>query len=152
MKSARELNYLWHSVLPLTVMSNLLRNKRKIAYISEHDGIAYSVAIWTTPVAANRMAGGFDMLELRRFAISEDSPKNTASRILAIMSKLIKKKWPEVNKLVSYQSNDHHDGTIYKAAGWVASVESKYSEWHKGKRRNVPQSVSSKTRWEKELK
>jgi hypothetical protein len=88
------------------------------------------------------------MLELRRFAISPDAPKNTASRLLKLMRKEIKLKFPLVTKLISYQSVDHHLGTIYKASGWVKGATSKSTVWHKGKKRAERQIKSDKIRWE----
>ena len=142
------LNSEWHSVLPKTQKGNLLRNRRSVFYAAHYSNKYYAVAIWTTPVAANRIENGFHWLELRRLAISDTAPKNTATRLLKVMRILIKKKYPELVGLLSYQAIDHHNGTIYKAAGWENSAKSKSVEWHKGKKRNKQQTSSDKIRWE----
>ncbi len=151
MDRARKLNRLWHSVLPKTHLGNLVRNTRSVAYVAEFDHIAFAVAIWTTPIAANRMKDGWNALELRRYAIGPDAPPNTASRVLGVMVRLIRKKWPEVNRLVSYQAIEHHAGTIYKAAGWTVTGENESKTWHEGKARAAMQTKSKKIRWEKEI-
>jgi hypothetical protein len=160
---ARSLNAEWHSVLPRTYLANITGNKRVVCYGAEFDGLLYAVAIWTSPIAANRLKNGDSMIELRRFAISPEAPKNTASRLLAIMRRRIKAKWPELVKAISYQAVEHHQGTIYKAAGWTPTATSQQSGWHTnsvrfrdGKyyreaERATPQTTSAKIRWEIQL-
>jgi hypothetical protein len=92
MLRAMELNRKWHSVLPKTNRGNLTRNKRYVAYTAEYDGLFYAVAIWTDPVAANRLKNGDRKLELRRMAISGDAPKNTASRMIGWMRREVKRR------------------------------------------------------------
>ena len=145
---AGELNRLWHSVLPETILFNI---QGGICYGAEYQEKWYAVAIWTKPIAANRLKDGDKMLELRRLAIADNAPKNTASRMLSIMRKLIKKRFPDIKKLISYQAEEHHTGTIYKAAGWSAVAKSDYARWHPGEIRNPAQTISSKIRWEIEL-
>jgi len=152
MRRAAQLNRQWHSVLPKTYLANLNGNICKVAYAAEFEGVAYAVAIWTTPIAANRMADGWNALELRRLAIADDAPKNTASRMLAVMTRLIKAKWPQINRLVSYQAEKHHAGTIYKAAGWTNAATSDAKTWHPGRLRAAQQTDSAKVRWEYTLR
>ncbi len=147
-RQAQRLNEAWHSVLPKTYLGNLVGNTRNICFEAVFDELAYAVAIWTTPIAANRMKNGSNKLELRRLAISDDAPKNTASRMLRLMRKLIFSKWPELISLVSYQADKHHTGTIYRAAGWKITGTSKAAEWHKDENRAALQTQSTKTRWE----
>jgi hypothetical protein len=147
---ARQLNRLWHRTLPKTVTANLQRSKRKINYAADHDGIYYAVAIWTDPVAPQ--IGNVDTIELRRFAIAPDAPEHTASRMLGIMTRLLRKKFPDVCRLISYQAVDLHVGTIYKAAGWIAAQKTKYSGWDRPSRaRKSTQQQSDTVRWEKVL-
>jgi len=148
MRRAQELNATWHSLLPKTFLGNLVGNKCNVAYVAEFGTVAYAVAIWTTPIAANRLRNGWNLLELRRFAICSDAPPNTASRMLSIMTKLIRKKFPEIVGLISYQATDHHRGTIYKAAGWIPTTTSKSQIWHKDESRASMQTTSDKVRWE----
>lgn len=108
---AVELNAAWHSVLPYIPAFHV-----QIAYGAEYGGKYYAVALWGRPVA--RTICGKGWLELRRMAIAKDAPKNTASRMLGIMARDIRKIRPDICKLISYQDTARHKGTIYKAAGW----------------------------------
>ena len=145
---AMELNELWHSVLPETNKSNLVRTRYKVFYAATYKNKYYASAILTSPIASNRIKDGLLWLELRRLAISNDAPKNTATRMLSIMRKLIHRKFPEILGLLSYRAVDHHKGTIYKAAGWSNTKRSKSVAWHIGEKRNEMQTKSDKIRWE----
>jgi len=151
---AMELNAKWHSVLPKTHFANLKAGFHSICYAAEFNGITYAVSIWSDPV--NRSLCDGKTIELRRLAIAPDAPKNTASRMLSIMTRLLAKRFPELARAVSYQAVDVHRGTIYKAAGWTQTVFVKFTPWDRktaGKRgrRRDPQTKSDKQRWEKEL-
>jgi hypothetical protein len=106
-----DLNRKWHSRLPLVGSSGF-----RVHYGAEFSGRWYAVAAWSNPVA--RLLPQQTWLELRRMAISDDSPKNTASRMIGWMVRDIRKRFPDVVRLVSYQDCDVHTGTIYKASGW----------------------------------
>jgi len=151
---AMQLNEMWHSMLPKTVKSNLTRNRKAIYFGAEAAGIFYACAIFTSPIAANRLKNGHQMLELRRFAIAPDAPKNTASYMLKRMRKIIENRFSDVRTLISYQDVSVHLGTIYKASGWVAAGETKNIEWNTGNRkRNGKQSATgSKVRWEYQIR
>ena len=148
--AACTLNEKWHSRFPIIDWSNVVRNKRYVCYGAKFDGCYYAVAIWSSPIAGNRLTDGWLMLELRRMAIGTNAPKNTASRMLSWMRKDIKKRFPEIIRLISYQDVEAHVGTIYQAAGWsLINTMSKEVDWGKtGRKRNKPQSQSSKRRWE----
>jgi hypothetical protein len=148
MRKAQELNAFWHSVLPETHLGNLVGNNHNVAYAAECSNIYYAVAIWTDPIAGNRLENGSEIVELRRFAISDDAPRFTASRMLSVMRKLLKKQFPDIKKLISYQALDHHSGTIYKAAGWKPCAQSKATVWHSNENRAPLQTESNKIRWE----
>jgi hypothetical protein len=149
---AMEYNAMWHSRLPTTSHSNMIRNTRKIFYGAEYEGHCFASAMWTDPVANNRLSKKFIWLELRRLAIAPDSPKFTATWMISKMIKDIKKKFPEVTRLVSYQDTDVHTGTIYSAANWKKDTVSKFQEWTTDNRkRNELQSKSDKVRWIYEL-
>lgn len=146
-QTAIELNALWHSVLPNISAFNITMNPLHICYTAEYENGYYAVAIWSSPVALNRMKWGREeVIELRRLAIANNAPKNTATRMLSWMTKDLKKRFPELLVLVSYQAVEHHQGTIYKAANWVQSVKSKPTSWHK--RGAKEQTTSEKVRWE----
>lgn len=145
-----QLNGYWHSRLP-----KITNGFEGLHYGAEFDGKFYAVAWWSKPVARALASRG--MFELRRLAIAPDAPKNTASRMLSVMRRMVKKEHPEVKTLISYQDTDVHTGTIYKAAGWrIGNIgeridESKsYNNWKTRKGREN-QSTAPKTRWELDL-
>ena len=149
---ACELNALWHSRFPKIDMSNVVRNRDYVCFVAEHNDIAYAVAIWSSPIASNRLAEGKTALELRRMAICDNSPKNSASRMIGIMRRIIANQMPHITLLISYQDTVHL-GTIYKASGWIAAAKNKGTSWTKDTRkRNKEQSLADKVRWEYRLK
>ena len=86
-------------------------------------------------------------------AVSEDAPKNTASRFLKIMGLIIFKKLPHIYKLISYQDTRVHTGTIYKASGWTPTNKTKFLSWKNRKDFNrSDQSKADKIRWEKQIR
>ena len=95
------------------------------------------------------MVEGKHVLELRRLAICDDAPKNTATRMLKLMRNLIAKKFPDIKMLISYQDTSVHKGTIYKADNWIRGKETPYISWTTTTRmRNKDQSDAKKIRWE----
>lgn len=156
MRLARELNTKWHSMLPRTDLGNLLCGTTSVAYGAMHDGNWYAVGIWTQPIIAAMCDG--KTIELRRLAISDSAPKNTASRMLSVMSRLVKRKFPAMEKAISYLAVDVHRGTIYRAAGWsvdgeiVAARPQRFSGVNKNTRATGPlQTTSAKQRWQLKL-
>ena len=146
-KLAVKLNDLWHSRLP-TITNPY--SKFSVSFGAEYKNQWFASAIWTDPIA--RSFNGLNYLELRRMAISNDAPKNTASRMIKIMDILIRKKFPDIVKLISYQDCDVHTGTIYKASNWHEANKSVKSNWQVGRKRNEYQASGAKIRWEKDLK
>ena len=139
------LNQKWHSRLPRLATACPCR----VYYGAEFGGLWYAVAAWSQPVA--RMLPQ-DWLELRRLAIANDAPKNTATRMIGWMVRDIRKRFSGVTRLVSYQDTAVHTGTIYKAAGWTATTIDAGGEWSRPSRlRNAVQSAAPKQRWEKRL-
>ena len=155
-KCAIELNKLWHSRMPELNYQVSLWGGISIAYVAEFKNYSFAVSIWTRPIAANRMKHGTKILELRRMAIADDAPKNTASRFISWMVKDIKKLMPDIIKLISYQDTYVHTGTIYKASGWKIGSKSNYIPWteHTDKRKayGLEQSDAPKNRWEKQIR
>lgn len=147
--TACRLNSEWHSRLPIIDPSNVTRNTYYACFGAFYDNECYAVAIWSSPVAQNRMTDGKSVLELRRMAICDNAPKNTASRMLSIMVRLIKRMFPKVKRLISYQDTNVHKGTIYAASGWRQTEKTKYISWTTEKReRNLDQAQADKIRWE----
>ena len=140
-------NELWHSRLPKIHWSNVVRNKHYICYRATHEEKVYAVAIWSSPVA--RFHDYDTILELRRLAILDESPFNTASYMLSKMIKDIRKRFPMIRRLISYQDTEVHTGTIYKASNWNATFYSRRKGKHWGTRqRNEEQTKVDKIRWE----
>ena len=145
---AMEYNQQWHSRLPVTSHSNMIRNAHKVFYGAEFEGHCFASAMWTDPVGGNRMSKDHVWLELRRLAVAPDAPKFTATWMISKMVKDIKNRFPDVTMLVSYQDTEVHQGTIYKASNWICDSVSKFQEWSSEKRqRNALQSKADKIRW-----
>ena len=145
-RAACILNKKWHSRLPMIDWSNVTRNRHYICFGAMFNNEWWAVGIWSSPVNQ-----AFDMdttLELRRMAICQEAPKNTASRMISIMLKLIKRRFPNIKRLISYQDTEVHQGTIYKASGWEAVISVKYRPWNKTRQRDNEQSKADKIRWE----
>ncbi len=144
---ACDLNRRWHSRLPKIEKSNVVRNADYVCYGAMCGGIAYAAAIWSSPVA--RLLNDGRTLELRRLAIAADAPRNTASRMLGVMRRLISREVPHIERLVSYQDTKVHTGGIYRASGWQATRTAKGQEWGRPSRpRDAVQSAAPKVRWE----
>lgn len=154
-RTALDLNQLWHSVLPNLSAGNVKGGgPLHVCYTAEYDGGYYATAIWSSPIALNRMKwDGDEVLELRRLAIADNAPKNTATRMLGWMARDIRKRFPSLVVLISYQAVDHHAGTIYKASGWKPGpvIPFRPHEYKQG--RGAPtQTASDKVRWELHLR
>ena len=147
------LNELWHSKLPKIHWSNVVRNKHYVCYAIKYKQAIIGVAIWSSPVAANGFKDGDKLLELRRLALSDVCPRNTASFVISSMIKDIKVRFPELIRLVSYQDTEAHLGTIYKASNWTAApIQTSLLDWTTSKRkRSSLQSTADKVRWEYNL-
>jgi hypothetical protein len=149
---AVDLNRAWHSRLP-RFGTGCIKRQPYLCYGAEFAGRWYAVAIWSNPVA--RLLPQWEWLELRRLAVGPDAPRNTASRMLGVMARLIRKARPAVVRLISYQDVDAHTGAIYRAAGWTSAILSKPSQtkWDASHKRPRPasQSTAAKIRWEKIL-
>jgi hypothetical protein len=95
-----------------------------------------------------------DWMELKRMAISDDAPKNTASRMISYMVRDIRKDFPSVPRLISYQDPAVHSGTIYRASGWQCTGARKSGGFASAKvrYREADQAPGDKIRWELELR
>jgi hypothetical protein len=140
---------MWHSRLP-RLGTGFVRNQPFLCYAATHSGLIYAVAIWSNPVARNLPQQAW--LELRRLAVAPDAPRNTPSRMLAVMARLVRRDRPSAARLISYQDAEVHTGGIYRAAGWTAANLSAGDEWDRPSRpRPAAQSSAPKVRWEKEV-
>lgn len=148
---ACQLNGSFHSVLPKIHSSNIFRNPKYVCYSISFSGVYFGAAIWSTPVAANRLTDGFKLLELRRLAVHGSCPKNTCSFVIGKMVKDIRKRFPDVPRLISYQAVDEHLETIYAASNWTAANAGQMVEWDGSRKRSESQTKSAKVRWEYQL-
>jgi hypothetical protein len=138
---ALTLNREWHSRLP-----QLTNWQGCIAFGAECNNVTYAVALWGRPVA--REFNGRGYIELRRMAIADDAPKNTASRMIGWMLRELRKTG-EYTKAISYQDTAVHAGTIYKASGWKAvGLKKNIGTGWNTRRRNAMQTTADKVRWE----
>jgi len=156
MRLAQDLNRRWHSMLPRTDLGNLLCGTTSVAYGAYYGGSWFAVAIWSQPIIRSMCDG--KTIELRRLAINDDAPRNTASRMLSVMRKMVRRKWPHLRRAVSYLAVDVHHGTIYKASGWTpagkiaAARPQRFSGVNANTRATGPlQTKSRKQRWEHTL-
>ncbi len=151
---AASLNEEWHSVLPYIPVFHI-----QIAFGAFFNDVCYAVAMFGRPVARTICDKGW--LELRRMAIANDAPKNTATRMLSWMVREVSKMCPDVVKIISYQDSEHHKGTIYKAQGWTpVKMEHSPVNWGGTAQKKKPPTRSRRTkilkstkiRWERNLK
>ena len=145
----RSLNRLWHSTLP-----ELGGGGSRVCYGATFDGLYYATACWTNP--ASPKLPQLTWLQLKRFAIAPDAPRNTASRMMAWMERDVRKRFPDVTEMVSYQDCERHTGGIYRLAGWTpgpVEVRSEATTWHNRQRsRRVNGKPRVVRRWTKELR
>jgi hypothetical protein len=87
--------------------------------------------------------GKFRTTELRRFVLTDECPRNSESRLLAVMLRMLKKRG--VQRVLSYADpSEGHTGVIYKATGFKLlgqTSKRKHVMW-KGKKypdRNIHQ-------------
>jgi hypothetical protein len=155
-KRAIALNKEWHSHMPEYRTGYSVAQHCRICYGMSFDCYLYAIAIWSHPNARNLPQHTW--FELRRMAIRNDAPKNTASRMIKLMTADIKKKFKDITTLISYQDTSVHLGTIYKASGWTAMTLSEGYDWefHGKKQRKYKrpkaQSLAKKIRWQKEIR
>ncbi len=147
---AKQLSRLWHSRLP-RFGTGFIKNQPFPCWAAEFEGLIYAVAIWSNPAA--RLLPQTTWLELRRLAVAHDAPRNTPSRMLAVMTLLIRRGWPNVTTLVSYQDTEVHTGGIYRAAGWDEGVTTAGDDWDRpGRSRPKAQSDAPKKQWLKVIR
>lgn len=148
---ACQLNRRWHSLLPRIAHNNVYRNTHYSCFAAEFGNRFFGVAIWTSPTVGPQVFNLQTTLELRRFALCSATPKNSASRMLSVMVRLLRQKFPHLKRFISYQDTERHTGTIYRAAGWTATAKS-FDQRDRGKRcgrkRNASQTTAIKQRWE----
>lgn len=100
----------------------------KHVYTIWHEELLIGVAVYGTPCGINCIKKyGEGTLELRRFCLIDEAPKNSESYFLAAtLRDLIKF---NVKKVLSYaDTNQKHKGTIYKASNFKYLGVEKYKQ------------------------
>lgn len=148
-RDAKAMNRLWHSRLP-RLGTGAIDNQPFPCFAAAFGGLFYAVAIWSPPVA-RLLPQDWSWLELRRLAVAPDAPRNTPSRMLGVMTRLMRKNRPDAVRLISYQDTEVHTGTIYAAAGWKrAKATGGQTRWDMpGRNRPKAQSDAPKRRWDR---
>jgi hypothetical protein len=113
---AKRLNGLWHSRFPEVGGGNA-----RVCYAAQHGGIFYAAAIWTNP--SSPKLPQLTWMMLKRYAVSDDRPTHLAGRMMGWMIRQITKDFPAVQMLVSYSDPATHEGSIYRATGWINDGE-----------------------------
>lgn len=71
-------------------------------------------------LVAVKSTGWNSLLDLHRFAFADWLPRNSESRALSVMIRLIKQSYPHIEWIQSYaDATQCGDGTIYRAAGFA---------------------------------
>ncbi len=143
-------NARWHSRLPK--LGTGFFRIRYPSFGAIYEGQLYAVAIWSNPVA--RLLPQREWLELRRLAVAANAPRFTASRMLAIVTRMIRRTMPHITTLVSYHDTSVHCGAIYRAAGWKLDAITRGKDWRTPARPRRPAAVSlaPKVRWVRVLR
>ena len=144
----------WHSRLPKTQRAPWM-----YSFAAHFDEYIYAVALWNNPSARTLP---HHWIELRRMAVSPDAPHCTASWFLGAMHRWFRDNKPHHEVMISYQDEDVHLGTIYRAAGWCPTHRTKARVRDRSKLRPNGRiyrkkvhgdavDAAAKTRWQKEI-
>lgn len=147
-QQAARLNNYWHSTNPTIGAVNTF----KICFGAEFEGRIHAIAIWSNPVA--RLLPQSAWLELRRYAMAPYALRNLPTRMMRLMKRVIRARFPAVNVLCTYQDESEHDGTIYKAMSDWESVEvGSGGPWSNRTRSNrTAVRKKRKVRWQHQLR
>ena len=94
-----------------------------INYGAYYDGWLVGVISYGSP-NAKKMRGLYDentqdgWWEIKRLAMTDDMPKNSESRFIAISTKLLRKSFKVVGMITLADDGVGHTGTIYRASGF----------------------------------
>lgn len=105
--------------------SGKIVNNSKIHFGAFLDGILHGVMSLGSPLDKRKVIGLVkdtkwnEMLELNRMAFDKHLPRNSESRCLSIVFKLLRKNTPQVKWILSFaDATQCGDGVIYRAAGF----------------------------------
>lgn len=137
----------WHSRTPETGGGGC-----RVCYGAEFAGQLFAAAIWTNPTSPKLPQR--EWIQLFRYAISDNAPQHTASRMMGWMIRDLRVRYPDVTTLVSYSDPDTHDGTIYRATGWVEGPTTRRTGkgWGSRDRKHTANATFNRvTRWTRKL-
>lgn len=88
-------------------------------------------------------------LELTRMVLLAGCGRNSESRVLGVLPRLIRARFPEVRRLIAYADPARgHTGTIYAAAGWRRVGATRAGSWARSRRGRRAGPPSSKVKWD----
>jgi hypothetical protein len=67
-----------------------------------------------------------EILELRKMFVTDVPPRNSESRALAVVARVLKSRYPSLRALVTYCDSEEA-ASAYKASGWVKGATHKYT-------------------------
>jgi hypothetical protein len=93
------------------------------------DEVCEGVATWGSPIVNNAVQRyglrSDECLELRKMWLSDRPEKNAESRALAVMVRLIAKKYGRLRLLLTYCESDEK-AAAYRGAGWIPQQAYRY--------------------------
>lgn len=122
--------------------------------VTNRVGVVVGAAIFGKPAYRGteaRYSGGLRLVELRRFVLLDECPRNSESKVLGMLLRLLREEG--IQRVLSYadpnqKRNDHpegrHTGLIYRATGFRQVTKAKRTKavWFNGRRypiRNLDQ-------------
>ncbi len=133
----------WHSVLKHP-------QGWRVAFLLSGEYSIVGVATLGRPVA--RHEDQVTTLELTRMALADYAPKNSATYFMGQMRRWIRRNMPEIKRLISYQDEDAHLGTIYRADNWILVYSGRAtgkSSWNNREGRRIKSERKMKSKWER---
>ncbi len=100
-----------------------------------HKGWLVGALLIGRPVARNE--DQYTTVELTRMVLLDVCPKNSESYVLSRAIKIVRKKLPEVRRIIAYADSTRHTGAIYKAVGFrcVGMTAGEKRGWQRQKRK-----------------
>jgi len=117
----------------------------KYAFAIKYKEYVVGCAVFSRPVA--RLEDQEDTLELRRFVLLDECPRNSESYILGQLLKLLKREgW---KRFISYSDLEQgHSGIIYKATNWKCLGVVGGADWRNRRGRVCEVGRHKKLKWE----
>lgn len=159
--SPLQTSQLWFRVIPWPVGRGFVRQHHYLHQCSGIGRIAFGAFASDAPVALlvgvalfalppNLNEDQHHTLELQRFVLLDEAPKNAESRFLGWCRRELRHRYPEVERLIAYADpNAGHRGTIYAASGFrYVGLSAPGGTTHGAERRGTPRARTQKHKWE----